>query len=378
MALRPQQLLRRYALWLELHAPLSVALLCLLGLGGYCAWTLRAPLVALFVALGTGLALFLAVRGHRHLERELEDLEAAQARAAAELDGLRVELARRGEEMIAAAQRIGESVEQITQLARQPVDQAALSIETSASQSALLAERAAAANDFTDSARLHAEQGVRVVVSAGLEIAQVSEIVETSAQTLQALSEKIANIGSIVDVIKDVADQTRLLSMNAAIEATRAGRFGGGFTAVANAVRQLADRTAQSTRQVGTLIQGINRETQRAVSTMQKALQGVASSLALSREAGQVLEQIHDGATRTATTVRDIAASTSELKAASLQLAKQISAVAMSIRNGNRLAQRAASDARELVSGLGSLRGLGASSEAGESGATRKPDDRAG
>lgn len=361
MALRPQQTLRRDSLWLEIHAPLAVALTILLGIGGYCAWTMRAPLVALCVVLGAGLVLFLAVRGHRRLARELAQLETAQAKSAESLDALRAEMARRGEEMTSAAQRLAESVEQITQLSRQPVDQAALSIETSASQSALLAERAAAANDFTGSARLHAEQGVRVVINAGLEIAQVSEIVDASAQTLQTLSEKIANIGSIVDVIKDVADQTRLLSLNAAIEATRAGRFGGGFTAVANAVRQLADRTSQSTRQVGTLIHGINRETQLAVSTMQKALQGVASSLALSREAGQMLEQIHEGATRTATTVHDIAESTNELKAASLQLAKQISAVAMSIRNGNRLAQRAVADAKQLVDGLGSLRALNAS-----------------
>jgi methyl-accepting chemotaxis protein len=356
MALRPVPSLRRELLQLELHAPLLVALLGLGGIGMLCAWLLRAPIVAGFVLLGIAAPIVLALRSAASLKRFLRETDAAQSELLQSLATLRSDVAQRSEEMAVAAQRLIEGVERITQLAQQPVEDAALSVETSSAQSVLLAERATEAQAFTDSARLHAEAGVRVVDDAGREIEHVSEIVDQSAQTLKTLSEKIASIGSIVDVIKEVADQTRLLSLNAAIEATRAGKYGGGFTAVANAVRQLADRTAQSTRQVGALILGIDRETQRAVSTMEQALSGVAAGLSLSRQAGQVLEQIYAGATRSATTVSSIAEATNELKAASLSLAQQIGAVALSIRDGNRLALCASLEGKALQGGLDALR----------------------
>ncbi len=286
----------------------------------------------------------------------LSQVEAANQAALQQFETLRHAAWQRSSELNAAAQRMIQSLEQVVQIARQPVDQTAISIETTSSNAIVLAERAKEAHEFTDSARAHAEQGVRVVESAGREIQRLSEVVDQSAQTLQSLYQKTSSISSIVSVIKDVADQTKVLSLNAAIEAARAGKHGGGFSAVADAVRRLADRTAQSTRQVSTIIEGIEQETQRSVSTMQQALQGVASILALSRQAGQVLQQIHAGAKASESTVRGIADATTELKSASLSLASQISSLAQGVRQGNRLSQRAVSDARELLTGIDGLR----------------------
>ncbi|HNN91487.1 MAG TPA: methyl-accepting chemotaxis protein [Pseudomonadota bacterium] len=286
----------------------------------------------------------------------LAQAEAAQQAVQQQFEALRHAAWQRSGELCTAAQRVIQSLEQVVHIARQPVDQTAISIETTSSNAIVLAERAKEAHEFTDSARAHAEQGVKVVDSAGREIQRVSEIVDQSAQTLQLLYNKTSSISSIVGVIKDVADQTKVLSLNAAIEAARAGKHGGGFSAVADAVRRLADRTAQSTRQVSTIIEGIEQETQRAMSTMQQALQGVVSILALSRQAGQVLQQIQAGAKASESTVRGIADATAELKSASLSLASQISSLAQGVRQGNRLSQRAVSDARELLTGIEGLR----------------------
>lgn len=286
----------------------------------------------------------------------LAQAEAAHASALQQFEAIRYAAFQRSGQLTVAAQRVIQSLEQVVQIARQPVDQTAISIETTSSNAIVLAERAREAHEFTDSARAHAEVGVRVVEAAGREIQRVSEVVDQSAQTLQSLYHKTSSISSIVSVIKDVADQTKVLSLNAAIEAARAGKHGGGFSAVADAVRRLADRTAQSTRQVSTIIEGIEQETQRAVSTMQLALQGVVSILALSRQAGQVLQQIQAGAKASESTVRGIADATAELKSASLNLASQISGLAQGVRQGNRVSQRAMTEARELVTGIDQLR----------------------
>lgn len=286
----------------------------------------------------------------------LTQAEAAHHAALQQFEVLRYSAYQRTGQLTVAAGRVIQALEQVAQMARQPVDQTAISIETTSSNAIVLAERAKEAHEFTDSARAHAEAGVRVVDAAGREIQRVSEIVDQSAQTLQSLYQKTSSISSIVSVIKDVADQTKVLSLNAAIEAARAGKHGGGFSAVADAVRRLADRTAQSTRQVSAIIEGVEQETQRAMSTMQQALQGVVSILALSRQAGQVLQQIQAGAKASESTVRGIADATAELKSASLNLASQISGLAQGVRQGNRLSQRATSEVRELLTGIEQLR----------------------
>ncbi len=402
--------LRRHMFLLQQHAALGLALVALLGVAGLQLHSLvagphpsgqglplgRLILLVLFVLASAGGAVFLAWQAQQRLLQRLDRLrqlargqlaqaaagqaepsqptgaieesqesqaydalaqtEAAHEAARQQLESLRQAAFQKSEQLAANAQRMMQALEQVVQIAKQPVDQTALSIETTSSNAIVLAERAKEAHEFTDSARVHAEQGVRVVNAAGREIQRVSEVVDQSAQILSALYQKTSRISSIVSVIKDVADQTKVLSLNAAIEAARAGRHGGGFSAVADAVRRLADRTAQSTRQVSTIIEGIEQETQRAVSTMQDALQGVVNSLSLSRQAGEVLEQIHSGAKRSESTVRGIVDATAELSSASLNLATQISTLAQGVRKGNRLAQRAASDAHELLGGLEALR----------------------
>lgn len=247
-------------------------------------------------------------------------------------------------------------LQQIQSSSRQPLDAAARSVEEVSVSIAELADRAQEAQQFTHSALAHASQGVSVVIAAGREIENVAERVTRSAATIQSLNQKSEDIDVIVNVIKDIADRTKVVALNAAIEAARAGQHGRGFSVVAEAVRGLADRTAKSTRDVATLIEGIQHETNCAVDSMQQAYQQVQTGLALSRQAADALSRIHDGASQSETTVKGIAAATNELKAASISIAQHISALALSVRRNSKSIQSASAAANDILTGLHGMR----------------------
>jgi methyl-accepting chemotaxis protein len=134
-------------------------------------------------------------------------------------------------------------------------------------------------------------QKAKKAVNAGLELVEtsiqgtekISKTIVRSADTIAALGSRVEDIGKIVDVIDEIAEQTNLLALNAAIEAARAGEQGMGFAVVAEEVRKLAERSARSTKEIGELITGIQKETQDAVKVMEKSTQLVESGVDMSR-----------------------------------------------------------------------------------------------
>lgn len=151
------------------------------------------------------------------------------------------------------------------------------------------------ANSASSEADGAAQQGNSTVMETMTSISGVSDQVQETASGMYALKEAGENIGSVLAVIKGIAEQTNLLALNAAIEAARAGEQGRGFAVVADEVRQLASRTAESTKEIQEIIENIQQGTQRAAEQMESGERAARASVEQARLAGQSIEAIITG-----------------------------------------------------------------------------------
>ncbi len=150
------------------------------------------------------------------------------------------------------------------------------------------------------------------------------ETVPSASHTLEGLGKRTDQIGSTAEVIKEIADQTNLLALNAAIEAARAGEQGRGFAVVADEVRKLAERTTTATKEISVVIGAIQDETQRALDDMRHLVGQVNSNAEGARQAGESIVQIREGAIRVVDVSSDIANALKEQSTASELIAQQV------------------------------------------------------
>ena len=175
-------------------------------------------------------------------------------------------------------------------------------IENSAKESALI----------SDQVRNDAKTG-RDAVEATIDgISKIIQSSQITAESIGALSDKAKSIDSIVTVIDDIAHQTSLLALNASIIAAQSGQHGRSFGVVAVEIKQLAERTTRSTREIADVIKGVKSETTRAVNSIGAATESIKNGEQLSRQAGAILEKIVIGVNRSAQQMSEIARATKE------------------------------------------------------------------
>lgn len=156
-------------------------------------------------------------------------------------------------------------------------------------------ENSAGANRTAETAldaRKAAEEGGRVVEETIGGMKQIAEVVRTSSETIKELGRSSEHIGEIISVIDEIADQTNLLALNAAIEAARAGEQGRGFAVVADEVRKLAERTTRATREIASMIKEIQSKTQDAVASMDRGVDAVETGISSADRAETSLSDI--------------------------------------------------------------------------------------
>ncbi len=161
---------------------------------------------------------------------------------------------------------------------------------------------------------------------------QVSQAVVQAANIITALGRSSDQIGEIVRVIEDIADQTNLLALNAAIEAARAGEQGRGFAVVADEVRKLAERTTKATKEIGDMIRQIQKDTRSAVSSMDQGTSQVGQGVALANKTGEALANIHSMINATAGMIQQIANATEEQSTATRQIASDLESMTQTTR----------------------------------------------
>jgi methyl-accepting chemotaxis protein len=177
---------------------------------------------------------------------------------------------------------------------------------------------------------------------------EIDQAVMATSQSVSELGKRGAQIGEIINVIDDIAEQTNLLALNAAIEAARAGEAGRGFAVVADEVRALADRTTSATTEIATSIEAIQTETQTAVARMEVGNGHVKSGLELAQKAGDSLDDIVSGAQSVAMMIDSIAAAAEEQSQASHEVSKRVESVAELSKGANEKAGQVANSAQAL------------------------------
>ncbi|MBA4406870.1 hypothetical protein C0389_06310 [bacterium] len=240
-----------------------------------------------------------------------EVTEAVQATASASN-----EISSSSEEMAAGAQEQSSQTADIASA----VEQMTKTIINTTKNSSTAAE--AAKNSGTI-----AKEGGRVVSETIEGMNRVAEVVQKSAETVQALGKSSDQIGEIIQVIDDIADQTNLLALNAAIEAARAGEQGRGFAVVADEVRKLAERTTKATKEIATMIKQIQKDTVGAVVSMKLGTEEVEKGKALANKAGQSLTAIIQGSEEVVNLVTQVAAASEEQSSAAEQISKNIEGI---------------------------------------------------
>jgi methyl-accepting chemotaxis protein len=204
----------------------------------------------------------------------------------------------------------------------------AASLEELTASLAADSEHARAAAAVAQATSEVANAGARRVAALSDSLRGLAGMVEQATGSANQLGERSREIGSIVAVIAEIAGQTNLLALNAAIEAARAGEQGRGFAVVADEVRKLAERTGDATRDIGALIVGIQQEIASMVAAMVQTNVGVRDSANDADESNQALREVESNTRGTFDLVEQIAASSAEQSLASQQIAQSIEQVA--------------------------------------------------
>jgi methyl-accepting chemotaxis protein len=267
------------------------------------------------------------------------------------LSGIIHHLSDNARELVSAVTQIASSSELMSKGATgqsEQIAQISTAIEEMAATIVQSSRNAGQASTASKGAADTATTGGQVVSESIVAMKRIGETVKQSAESIGKLAESAKEIGTIIGVIDDIADQTNLLALNAAIEAARAGEQGRGFAVVADEVRKLAERTGKATGEITSMIKGIQKDTGDAVSSMEAGTQVVDEGRGLVDKAGESLTGIVSMAQRVTDMVRQIATASEQQSEASEEISKNIEHISAITRETAEGATQSAAAAEEL------------------------------
>ena len=290
--------------------------------------------------------------------------EAQEAMSRAEEAARRAESAKR-EGMLAAAGQLEGMVDIISSASTQLSSQIEQSDRTASQSAQHLSEAATAMNEMnatvqevarnasnasgaSNDTKQRAEAGSQVVHEVVQSIGEVQEVSMHLKKEMEQLGAHAQAITQIMSVISDIADQTNLLALNAAIEAARAGEAGRGFAVVADEVRKLAEKTMSSTQDVSNAIQAIQESTAKSMAAVDNAVSRIADATELANQSGAALQEIVSTADSTFDQIQAIATASEEQSAASEEINRSI----ITVNDMSRQTANAMSEAAKAVADL--------------------------
>ena len=237
-------------------------------------------------------------------------------------------------------------------------DQIATAVEEMSATVQEIARNAAVAADAAREADNETQQGRRIVTRTVDEIGSLASEVEKAAEVIQCLEAGSRDIGTVLDVIRGIAEQTNLLALNAAIEAARAGEQGRGFAVVADEVRSLAQRTQESTQEIRGIIERLQSESSKAVHVMDESRKRANSTVAEAANAGGALDAISSSITSMSDMNVQIASAVEQQRATAEEISRNIQAISDLAGQTADNAGRAASSSGDLADLAGQLQRL--------------------
>lgn len=261
-------------------------------------------------------------------------------------------------EVLDNAARISSAAHSAAEVSRQVSDASDNQSESASAMAAAIEEMTVSITHINESTqdalrRAHeageaANSGAETISQTNVEMAEIAKTVQSAGQNINEVGVQSNKISMIVQVIKDVADQTNLLALNAAIEAARAGEQGRGFAVVADEVRKLAERTASSTTDISKVVNAMQSTTQTAVVGMESVVQRVDVGNTLSDQAATRVGEIQGSAQHVAEAINDISVALNEQSSVAQDIARRVETVARMSEENSFAAKNTAHVAEEL------------------------------
>jgi len=242
-----------------------------------------------------------------------------------------LELASVAEEMSGSTLRIAQSNDQMS--AR--VGDVATAAEQMNATVTETARNTGEVNAAAVRAQTVATEGASVISQTVQAVQEIARVVEQAAATVRSLGAESQKIGLVIQVIEDIADQTNLLALNAAIEAARAGEHGRGFAVVADEVRKLAEKTVKATKEIADTIAAIQGESQRVVAAIDNGMETVSRGRQLGERAGAAICDIEAEVGKATEQARQIATATEQLAATTHEVTTNLEEIAQSVQSNS-------------------------------------------